>query len=510
MAFDLNAVTNHCQFNEAERDMLLSRQRPIVLLERLPDSSVAVQEVAPNLHNLGVMLAYTPLHLLLLETEPGYPDIWVMTSGNLSEEPVSYDDEEALARLEHVADGFLVHNRPIHTRVDDSVLTAFQGHPYLVRRARGYAPDPVQLPRELPPILAVGPELKNTYCLVRERYAFLSHHIGDMENLETLRSFEEGIAHFERLFRIRPELIACDLHPNYMATRYAEQRAKVSNLPLVAVQHHHAHLAACLADNAWDSAEPVIGLSFDGTGLGTDGAIWGSEVMLGGYSSYQRSYHLAYVPLPGGDLAVRKPSRMALAHLWRAGLEWDPDLPSTVALCADERTVLRSQLEHNINCPLTSSMGRLFDAASALIGVRQTATYEGQAAIELEACADLQENGAYDFGIEGDILDPAPMWRAMLADWQAGVSIPVMSARFHNGLAVLAGQICERLRESAGVDVVALSGGVWQNRLLLEKTLSNLTQNRFHVLYHHQVPTNDGGVAIGQAMVAAYQMNGWK
>jgi hydrogenase maturation protein HypF len=485
-----------------ERRLLLSHQHPIVLLERRPESTVAAA-AAPHQVNLGVMLPYTPMHLLLLEPERGFPEMLVMTSGNLSEEPIAYEDADAMRRLEHLADGFLLHDRPIHMRVDDSVVRIAADAPYLLRRARGYAPDAVQLPFDVPSILAAGAELKNTFALSRQQYAFLSHHIGDLENYETLLSFETGIAHFERLFRIQPEAIAADLHPNYLATQYARQRAERENLPLIEVQHHHAHLAACLADNRWTSPDPVIGLSFDGTGFGPDGAIWGGEVLLGGYSGYQRLYHLAYTPLPGGDAAVRKPARMALAHLWQAGIDWEIEFPAVEAVCSSERSLLHGMITNRINSPLTSSMGRLFDAASALVGVRQEATYEGQAAIEFEMLVDPSERGVYEFEITKDIFDPAPVWHAMLSDWRRGVGLPVISARFHNGVAQLALSLCEKIRAGTGVNTVALSGGVWQNRFLLEQSLQRLRSSHFDVLIHRQVPANDGGIALGQIMIAA-------
>ncbi len=509
MAFDLDTVRRFAGVSPEEQAQLTSPAHPIVLLDAKEDSGVA-PEVAPGQNTLGIMLAYTPLHLLLLEPAPDFPSLLVMTSGNLSEEPIAYQDDDARSRLAGLADGFLMHNRPIHSRVDDSVVRILGQAPYFSRRSRGYAPNPLLLPKSLPPILAAGAELKNTFCLTRQEYAFVSHFIGDMENYETLASFEAGVAHFERLFRIQPERLACDLHPDYLASRYAQERSRREGLPLVLVQHHHAHLAACLGDNGWVSQEPVIGLSFDGAGLGPDGAIWGGEVLLGGYASYQRLYHLAYVPLPGGDLAARNPARMALAHLWQAGLDWDPALPPVQSLCFDDRTALRAQIEHRINTPLTSSMGRLFDAASALVGVCQKNTYEGQAAIELEMLADPLEEGHYPFEIragkagESGILEPRPMWEALTADALAGTPIPVMAARFHNGLAGLALDVCTAIRQTTGARVVALSGGVWQNRRLTEITIRRLKQGGFTVLLHRQLPPNDGCIALGQAMVAAY------
>ena len=504
MAFDLPAVQRHCVVSEEEQELLLSHQAPIVLLERKPTSNIA-PEAAVRQHTLGFMLPYTPLHLLLLEPAPGFPEVLVMTSGNISEEPIAYRDDDSRQQLTGLADGFLLHDRPIHMRVDDSVARVIDGEPYPVRRSRGYAPDPIRLPEEIPSILAAGAELKNTFCLTRGNYAFLSHHIGDLENYETLRSFEEGIAHFQKLFRIRPEIIACDLHPDYLASRYAHQLAGQTGLPLVEVQHHHAHLAACLAEHGFKRDETAVGLCFDGTGLGTDGAVWGGEVLFGGYASYQRFYHLKYVPLPGGDLAVRKPARMALSHLWAAGLEWEPELPAVQALCGDEQTVIKTQLTRQINAPLTSSMGRLFDAAAALIGVRPSITYEGQAAIEMEAMADPAETGYYEFSIQGEVIDPAPVFSALISDWFKGVSPAILSARFHNSVAGLCVRLCRSIRINTGIQTVALSGGVWQNRLLLEQVIRRLEDKDFTVLVHRQVPTNDGGIALGQAVIAAAQ-----
>ncbi|GAP06558.1 hydrogenase maturation protein, carbamoyltransferase HypF [Anaerolinea thermolimosa] len=506
MAFDLVQVENHCLLTPVEREVLTSREKPIVLARIRTGSRLALEQIAPNLSEIGVMLAYTPLHLLLLEPEAGFPEMLVMTSGNLSEEPIAFDDEDAMHRLRELADAFLVHDRSIQTRVDDSVVSVFREQVYPIRRARGYAPDPVILPFNLPSTLAVGAELKNAFCLTRSRYAFLSHHIGDMENLETYTSFETGVEHYERLFRIKPELIACDLHPNYLATRYAQDRASREKLPIVAVQHHHAHLASCLADHAWDNQGQVIGVIFDGTGYGADGAIWGGEFFYGGYASYQRKFHLDYVPLPGGDLAVRKPARMALSYLWKYGLEWEMNFPPAGALCEEERTILRLQLERAINAPLTSSMGRLFDAVSAFMGIRQVATYEGQAAIEMEALVDSNEKGSYPFDLSDGKIIPLSMWEQLITDWHHGVPIPTMAARFHNGVAEMIERVCRWISGEVGCKTVALSGGVWQNRFLLGKTVNLLENKGFDVLVHRRVPANDGGIALGQAMVAATQM----
>lgn len=505
MAFDLDVIKKHAQVSQAESELITSTQSPVVLLHRKPESNIAAA-VAPGQSTLGFMLPYTPLHLLLLEPGDAVPQVLVMTSGNLSEEPIAYQDNDAIERLSSLADGFLFHDRAIHMRVDDSVeRTVLCDKPYLLRRARGFAPDSLPLPLPVKPLLATGAELKNTFCLARDQYAFLSHHIGDLENYETLRSFEQGIEHYQRLFRSQPELIACDLHPDYLASRYAANRASEQQLPLVTVQHHHAHLAACLADNGWSGTEAVIGLCFDGTGYGTDSAIWGGEVLVGGYKDFQRRFHLAYTPLAGGDSAVRRPSKMALAHLWRAGLEWEPDIPAVQDLCAEERTVLRYQLQSNLNSPPTSSMGRLFDAASALLGIRFRATYEGQAAIELEALADPTEVQGYPMDIQGDILDPGPLWQALLEDWRAGAPIPVLAARFHNSIAQLTLDVSNLVRQETGCQVAALSGGVWQNVFLLERTVARLQKHGFKVLVHRRTPANDGCIALGQVLVAANQ-----
>jgi hydrogenase maturation protein HypF len=506
MAFSIDIIRQYCKVFPEEEALLSSPQHPIVLLRQNGNVHVA-PDTAPGQNHLGFMLPYTPLHLLLLEPAEGYPTAFIMTSGNLSEEPVAYRDEEAYRRLAGIADGFLMNDRPIHMRVDDSVARVFSGAPYLIRRSRGYAPQPITLPTSVGQVLACGAELKNTFCLSAGQQAYVSHHIGDLENFETLTSFETGIEHFKTLFRISPELIAADLHPDYLSSRYAVELAQRTSLPIVRVQHHHAHLASCLADNGWDSTAPVIGLTFDGTGLGTDGAIWGGEVLVGGYTGFERRFHLAELPLPGGDTAIRHPARIALAYLAACGLDAEGNLPPMQALCAEERTVLLSQIEHRINIPLTTSMGRLFDAVSALIGVHQTATYEGQAAIELENICDPLENGSYAIPVQKDVIVVRALLEQVLLDWSAGIPNPVISARFHNGLAHLALDLCMQIRRDTSIRTVALSGGVWQNMTLLSKTLALLKQAGFQPLLHHQVPANDGGISLGQVMVAHYQFN---
>jgi len=499
---DFATIEKYCTVSHTEREQIESRKRPIVLLHRKPESNISA-DVAPKQDTLGVMLPYTPLHYLLLNTDGQLPTVLVMTSGNLSEEPIAIGNDEALERLSSLADAFLMHNRDINTRCDDSVVRVFDEKAYSLRRSRGYAPDSLQLPFEVPSILATGPELKNTFCLTRKYYAFLSQHIGDMENYETLRSFEDGITYFERLFRILPEAIAYDLHPNYLSTHYALERAEREKLPAIGVQHHHAHIAACMADNKLDGSHPVIGVAFDGTGFGTDEAIWGGEFLAADYTRYERKFHLAYFPLPGGDMAIRRPARTALALLWSLGLDWDEQLAPVRELCYDERMALRVQLERNLNTPQTSSMGRLFDAVAALAGVRQEVNYEAQAAIEFESALDKNELGAYLFEVKNETVDPRPAIIAMLTDIRAGVPIPVLSARFHNGVADMVFQVCRQIRLETGLKEIALSGGVWQNMALLERAVRGLSENGFVVYVHHQVPTNDGGLALGQALVCA-------
>lgn len=509
---DLATVLRHCEVTDDEAALLTSGARPIVLLSRRPDSPLPAG-LAPGQNQLGVMLPYTPLHALLLEPEPGFPEALVMTSGNLSEEPIAYTNEQAHERLAGLADALLLHDRPIHTRCDDSVMrvVATPGGPQLmpIRRSRGYAPFPVRLPESAPPLLATGAELKNTFCVTRDDYAFLSHHIGDLENYETLVAFESGVAHLERLFRIQPQAIACDLHPDYMATRYALGRAGRENLTAIGVQHHHAHIAACLAERGWNGDRPVIGVSFDGTGYGTDGAIWGGEFLIADYTTAERAAHLRYTPLPGGDRAVREPWRMALAALATAGLPWDDDLPPVRhahSLGADRLPALAHQLETGLNAPPTSSMGRLFDAVAVLLGVRQTVNYEAQAAVELEALIDPGETAEYPLPLNDGRIDPGPLLAALLSDRRAGVSVPQLAARFHNSLARMVIDVCLHLRHETGLTEVALSGGVWQNKSLLQRVLALAAPSDLTVYTHTVVPANDGGLALGQAAIAAHRL----
>lgn len=503
---DLAAVQAHCAVEPADVELLLSPQRPIVLLERRATSTV-VEQVAPGQRSLAAMLPYSPLHVLLLERQPGFPEALVMTSGNLSEEPIAIENGEARQRLARLADAFLMHDREIETRCDDPVMRSFAGAPYPLRRSRGYAPFPVRLPWEAPPLLAAGAELKNTFCLTRGDYAFLSHHIGDLENYETLRSFERAVEHFERLFRVQPQAVAYDLHPDYLASRYALQRAEREGLPTIGVQHHHAHVAACMAEHGLDGEEPVIGVVFDGTGYGDDGAIWGGEFLVADYRGYRRAAHLAYFQLPGGDAAVREPWRVALALMRQAGLGWEADLPLVAAGSEAAQGIVLRMLKANLHAPRTSSMGRLFDAVASLADLRHEVNYEAQAAMELEAAADTAERGAYPFDVGQGVVDPAPVVREIVREVRARVPIGTIAGRFHNGVAEMTREVCERIRSDTGLVRVALSGGVWQNMMLLLGTVERLRAAGFEVLLHRQVPANDGGLALGQAAVAAWRLN---
>ncbi len=501
---DLATIERHCVVDDADRDLLVSVARPIVILPRRPESPLA-RDVAPEQTDLGVMLPYTPLHQLLLAPEPGYPEALVMTSGNVSEEPIATGNDEARARLAGLADAFLLHDRDIRTRCDDSVVRTFHGQVYPLRRSRGYAPYPVRLPWSVAAILAVGAELKNTFCLTRGEHAFLSHHIGDLENLETLAAFQDGVAHFERLFRVTPAAVACDLHPRYLATRYARERAGREALPVMGVQHHHAHIAACMADNGLVDG-PVIGVALDGTGYGDDGAVWGGEVLLADYTDYRRLFHLPYVPLPGADKAIREPWRMALAWLTAAGVPWREDLPPVRAASETELAIVGRQIQGGLNAPPTSSAGRLFDAVAALAGVCQRATYEAQAAIALEALVDPAETGTYPLPVAGEILDARPLIAAVAADVRSGLPVPRIAARFHHAVAGAVLAACRLARDETGVERVALSGGTWQNMTLLAEAVARLRADGFTVLVHRRVPANDGGLALGQAAIAARRL----
>jgi hydrogenase maturation protein HypF len=522
MAPDMQTVEKLCFIDECERELLTSRERPIVLLRERPSSAIS-NLVAPGNNHLGVMLPYTPVHCLLLERTDGFPKALVMTSGNYAEEPIATGNEEALEHLTGLADAFLLHDREIHARCDDSVTRVFRGEELPVRRSRGYAPYPIRLPFAVGQVLAVGAELKNTFCLTRDKYAFLSQHIGDMDNYETLRFFEQMVEQLARTFRVSPMVVAHDMHPGYLVTRWAKRIAESKQelwgaARLHAVQHHHAHIASCMAEHGLSGQRRVLGVAFDGTGYGLDGAIWGGEFLLADYASFQRAAHLKYIPLPGGDEAIRRPYRVALAHLWAAGLPWDEALPAVTAASPTEKRVIAQLLTQGVNTVPTSSSGRLFDAVAALAGVRQEINYEAQAAIELENLVDLETRDAYTFprpcpsdkGTEqGLLIDPAPVIRDVVADVRQGIPPGLIAARLHNGVARMVRDVCVWLREEHQLNEVVLSGGVFQNVTLLSRAIPLLQEAGFTTYTHHHVPPNDGGLSLGQAVIAAAKSSLW-
>ena len=575
MAPDLETIQRLCWVSEAEGKLLQSHRRPIVLLARRqgmptdeldnriadiadcpPDSraqslfappdgraqsmrvynrhSTVAPGVAPAYNTLGIMLPYTPLHHLLLHAfaaaiEPGRLAVLVMTSGNLSDEPIAYRDDDAQARLVSIAEGVLTHNRDIHMRCDDSVVRITAGGEQIFRRSRGYAPEPIPFSFDVSvPLLACGGHLKNTFCLGKGRQAFVSHHIGDLENLETLTSFSEGIEHYKRLFDIYPEAVAYDLHPEYLATKYAFDMDIAQK---IGVQHHHAHIASVLAEHGL--AGPVIGVAADGTGYGTDGAVWGCEIMVADLLDFERLAHLTYVPLPGGEQAVRQPWRMAAVYLAQAYGDafLELDIPFVRQLDRSKWRIMKQMVTKGINSPLTSSLGRLFDAIAALIGLRSEALYEGQAAIELEMLARPDRgNEALRAGDPGRgvslpppvyplaigertagqqqtmPLQVVPMIRAIVSDLQQVVPLPQIALRFHRSIAELLALACCEAREQSGLNVVALSGGVFQNQLLLEQLMARLEGMAFRVYVNRRVPPNDGGISLGQLAVAAARL----
>ncbi|MFV2173928.1 carbamoyltransferase HypF [Actinomadura sp. LOL_016] len=498
MAPDVAGARALVHAGAATEALLVSPARPVVLAERRHDARVATA-VAPGNRELGVLLPYTPLHHLLA-ARLARPI--VLTSGNVADEPIVTGDGEALRRLSPIADGFVVHDRPIRTRADDSVVRSFRGRTLPVRRSRGFVPSPLRMPWEFPrPVLACGAELKNTFCVARAHHAFLSHHIGDLENYETLRSYQEGIEHFCRLFGVRPEVVVHDLHPEYLSTKYALDRAGEDGVELVGVQHHHAHIASCLADNGTDG--PVIGVAFDGLGFGDDGTLWGGELLVADLAGYRRAGHLETVPMPGGAAAVREPWRMAAAYLTAVFGENVPWL-GVVRRNGDRWPAVAALARSGTNAPRTSSAGRLFDAVAAIAGVRDTAGYEGQAAVELQQAADPHERAAYRATVTDDlVVRGTDLVRAAVDDVLAGRGAGAVAARFHNGLAWATVRAARLLRDRTDLTTVALSGGVFQNVLLLERTVAGLEDSGFRVLTHSRVPPNDGGVALGQAVVAA-------
>jgi hydrogenase maturation protein HypF len=499
----LEIAERFCTLDDFSKKQLLSIERPIVLLPARREA-VLPAGIAPGNRFLGVFLPYTPLHHLLFAS--GKFDALVMTSGNLSEEPIAIDNQEAVQRLHGIADAFLVHNREILRRCDDSVIRIAAGLPQQLRRSRGFVPVPVAIECESQPILAVGGELKNTICIVRGGEAFLSQHIGDLENLESYNFFNEAVAHLQRILEVQPSIIAHDLHPDYFSTKWALERVDLQRIP---VQHHHAHIAACMAENHLDGQ--VIGIALDGTGYGTDGAIWGGEVLVADYLAFERAAHLQYVPLPGGSAAIHEPWRMAVSHLAKNYGDHlhSLDFPFLKEIDSRKLQLVLQMMQHEIHSPRTSSCGRLFDAVAALIGLRSTVTFEAQAAIELEMAAHASaDEGAYPF----NLLKEGSTWKVgtrslfdwLIADIRKQVSISDMSRRFHHGLALVLADLAVKIREERDLNRVCLSGGCFHNGLLFELVLNALRKQNFEVYFHSEVPAGDGGISLGQALVATH------
>ena len=501
MSYSAEQVVEYARTDADELPLLTAPERPIVLLDKKDNNSIA-PSVAPRNRLFGVMLPGTPLHYLLLNDSF---KALVMTSGNVSDEPIAFEDDEAADRLETIADYFLTHNRRIHIRTDDSIARFMTGKSVMLRRSRGYAPRAIFLQEELPAVLATGAELKSTVCLTQGDRAFFSQHIGDLKNADVFDSFKQTIAHMQEVLEISPTIVAHDMHPDFYSTRYAEQ---LTGVETVAVQHHHAHLASCLVENGHDAE--AIGVIFDGLGYGPDGTIWGGEFLVGDCTQFKRYGHLCNIPMPGGDAAVKEPLRMALSYLIRVYGDDLPNLPLLEQISANDLALYRQMIAKDINSPMTSSCGRLFDGVAALLGLRDKVSYEGQAAMELEQVADKDEEGCYPFNLwrddDGFNLGYPALIKAIVDDLLAGETASIISARFHNTMAEVVLSATRLIWNDTGLDTVALSGGVFQNRRLTEATQYLLECDGFTVLTHSRVPPNDGGLALGQAVIAANQV----
>src|SRR3989339_1289801 len=505
----IDTIKHFCYINAMEEALLLSTKKPIVLLKKKSDCTIP-HDIAPDNLYLGVMLPYTPLHHIIIK-ESEVP--LVMTSGNVSDEPIAYKDNEALERLKGIADYFLVHDREIYMRCDDSVVKVVEDKEMIIRRSRGYAPFPLRLQYSFPkPILACGAFLKNTFCLARGNHAFLSHHIGDLENTETMNSYETAIEHYKRLFSIEPEVIAYDLHPEYLSTKYA--LAQKDTISKIGVQHHHAHIVSCMAEN--NINHKVIGVAFDGLGYGDDGNFWGGEFLVADLSGYERAGHLDYVPMPGGEQAIKEPWRMAISYLYHMyGTDIHLlrlfDTQKFMKERNDTLEILLKMLSRKINSPLTSSMGRLFDGVASLLDLQHSVNYEGQAAVKLESIVDEHIIEHYPFDINSNvgtrcsvsfIIQWQPVIKKIIEDMHHKTASPTISARFHNSIVDMVVQVCTILRNSKGINDVVLSGGVFQNNFLLSRLIKKLKLKGFTVYSHKKVPCNDGGISLGQAVIA--------
>jgi hydrogenase maturation protein HypF len=511
MFHNLNEIKKFCLLNDAEIKLLQSVPHPIVLLTKKRRKDLAYS-VAPNNHFLGVMLPYTSLHHLIFHF---FSKPLIMTSGNVSDEPIAYKNEDALNRLKNIADYFLVNNREIHIRCDDSVLRIWNSKPYPLRRSRGFAPDKLDIKwRFDQPVLACGPEQKNTFALAKNDSIFLSHHIGDMENFEALRSFDEGIEHYKRIFEIEPEIIAYDLHPDYLSTKYAlnypNKKSNGNKVFKVGVQHHHAHAVSCMLDN--QITQPVLAIVLDGTGFGNDETVWGGELLLAEIKQFKRLGYFKTVRLPGGTAAIKNPWQMGISYLYEVFGKQLPDIPFVKALNNGQVSTILKLLNSRINSPLTSSCGRLFDGVAAIAGLRNRVNYEGQAAIEFEQMIADSTADAYEFNInesnESYILSWQTMIRQLVDDIKNGIPVSAIALKFHNGLARGFGEWVEIAGMKTGIREVVLSGGVFMNIYLLTRLKMILEKKDFNVYTHHDVPCNDGGIALGQAVIASAQLAG--
>lgn len=499
MSLDIEIIRKYARVDPEEEKLLTSPRRPIVLLKKIEPNPIS-EKVSPRNWYFGVMLPYTPLHYLILNH---HFTALVMTSGNRSEEPIAIDNDEAFERLSDIADYFLIHDRHIYLRNDDSIVRKSAGDRRFIRRSRGYVPVPVFLKKEVPPILACGAELKNTVCLTKKNQAFLSQHVGDLANLAAYDFFRKTIEHMKRILDIRPDIVAYDLHPNYMSTRYAEE---LQGIQKIQVQHHHAHIISCMAENMLSG--PVVGLSFDGTGYGTDGNIWGGEILIADARQFRRAAHITYIPMPGGEAAIKQPWRMAVSYLYDAFGEtfWDLDLP--LFKDHDEKKIqtIIQMIQNGVNSPLTSSLGRLFDGIASIIGIRNHVFYEGQAAMELEMLAQDHTSDIYDgewTGSNRHKIPTAPIIYGIVKDMQRGIPESIISRKFHQTLIHLFADLCEVIGKENGLNRVVLSGGVFQNSILFTGLIKALEAKKIKVYTHRRVPTNDGGISLGQAVVAA-------
>ncbi|MEE4312513.1 MAG: carbamoyltransferase HypF [candidate division KSB1 bacterium] len=500
MSKSVDAIRDYAELTQAEEELLQSPQRPIVLLRKKVPNSIAHQ-VSPGNNYFGVMLPYTPLHYLLMENDLA---AWVMTSGNLSDEPIAIENEEAFRRLGQIADYFLIHDRDIYLRSDDSIVRVLHDDNRLIRRSRGYVPVPVFLNKSYPNVLALGAELKNTVCLTSAEYAFMSQHIGDLKNLESYEFLHLTISHLQRILDIQPDIIAHDLHPDYLSTRLADELECPRK---IGVQHHHAHVMSCLTEN--NIEEPVIGLALDGTGYGSDGNIWGGEVLLVDGADFSRLAYVNYVPMPGGDIVIEQPWRMSVSYLhdlYGRDLT-ELDIPFIRSMDRDKLKILLQMIELNTNCPLTSSLGRLFDAVSALTGICGHGAFEGQPAIALEMAISESGDACYQYAWDYDgrsrVIQTKAILKGIVDDVQNGIDTGVISHKFHLTLVRLFTELCVELRGCTGINSIALSGGVFQNAFLFNSLKSALEKDKFVVYSHSKVPTNDGGISLGQAAVAA-------